>query len=150
MGGHCPVPRRFSTYGYKESFRGEFTTHNTNHGEQYHWKNGSVFSVTLFGDSGCFLPLYVAPFSEEQIARIRRYQKHPDFIGVLCYSCVRKGKMIPRREGMQCPNCGVIYVWAYGLLSKEEAEEEAAARYNRPLSEFAGAAEITLRHWTPE
>jgi hypothetical protein len=92
--------------------------------------------VTLFGDSGCFLPLYVAPFTEEQIQRIQRYQRHRDYVGVLCHSCIRKEKMVARTEGMQCPHCGVIYVWAYGLLSREEAEREASAKYQRPLSDL--------------
>lgn len=92
--------------------------------------------MTLFGDSGCFLPLYTAPFTDEQIERIQRYQKHPDYVGVLCHSCIRKEKMVARREGMQCPNCGAIYVWAYGLLSREEAEREAALKYQRPLGDL--------------
>lgn len=106
--------------------------------------------MTLFGDSGCFLPLYVAPFTEEQIARIRRYQQHPDFIGVLCYSCIRKEKMLASTDGMCCPNCGARYVWAYGLLTPEEAEQEATARYKRSLSEYANSGRPMLRHWTQE
>jgi hypothetical protein len=93
--------------------------------------------VTLFGDSGCFLPLYIAPFTDEQIARIKRYQSHPDYVGVLCHTCIRKEKMIPLKEGMQCPNCGAIYVWAYGLLTRDEAEQEASTKYSRPLSKVA-------------
>ena len=91
--------------------------------------------MTLFGDSGCFLPLYIAPFTAEQIERIQRYQKHPDYVGVLCHSCIRKEKMFARTEGMQCPNCRAIYVWAYGLLTRDEAEKEAPAKYQRSLND---------------
>ena|ERR1700685_4477358 len=113
-------------------------------------KSAAEVSVTLFGDSGCFLPLYVAPFTEEQITRIQRYQNHPDYIGVLCYSCIRKEKMIAGKDGMQCPNCGATYVWAYGLLTREEAEQEASKRYNRPLSEYADSGQTMLRRWGQE
>ena len=106
--------------------------------------------MTLFGDSGCFLPLYVAPFTDEQIQQIKRYQQHADFIGVLCYTCTRKEKMIPSHEGMLCPNCGVVYRWAYGMLTREEADAEATRRYNRPLQQFADSARISLRRWEPE
>lgn len=92
--------------------------------------------MTLFGDSGCFLPLYVAPFTDEQIKRISRYQRHPDYIGVLCRSCIRKEKMLPTPDGMTCPNCGTTYIWGYGMLSRLEAEQEAAERYHRPLTEL--------------
>jgi hypothetical protein len=107
-------------------------------------------SVTLFGDSGCFLPLYLAPFSDEQIERIKRYQQHADFIGVLCYTCIRKQKMIPCSEGMRCPHCGVLYKWAYGLLSRKEAEEEFTRRYQRPLDAFSDAVSVKLRRWERE
>jgi predicted RNA-binding Zn-ribbon protein involved in translation (DUF1610 family) len=113
-------------------------------------KSGSAFSVTLFGDSGCFLPLYVAPFSDEQIERIRRYQQHPDFIGVLCYTCIRKEKMLASYTGMVCPHCGATYEWAYGLLSREEADREATQRYNRPLCDFEESQPVKLRRWEPE
>jgi hypothetical protein len=103
--------------------------------------------VTLFGDSGCFLPLYVAPFTDHQIQRIKRYQDHPDFIGVLCYSCIRKDKMVPSREGMKCRHCSAVYRWAYGLLTRQEAEEESARRYNRPLQQFTDRAGVTPRQW---
>jgi predicted RNA-binding Zn-ribbon protein involved in translation (DUF1610 family) len=109
-------------------------------------KLGRRFSVTLFGDSGCFLPLYLAPFTKEQIERIQRYQEHPDYVGVLCHSCIRKEKMLARSEGMQCPHCGTIYVWAYGLLSREEAAREAPAKYHRPLSDL----HITSAHLSAE
>ena len=105
--------------------------------------------MTLFGDSGCFLPLYVAPFSDEQVQHIQRYQQHTDFIGVLCYTCTRKDKMNPAREGMTCPNCGAVYSWAYGMLTPLEAEAEAPHRYNRPLH-FADSADLKLRQWELE
>jgi hypothetical protein len=113
-------------------------------------KTRATFSVTLFGDSGCFLPLYVAPFTNEQIQQIKRYQQHADFIGVLCYSCPRKEKMNPSPEGMLCPNCGAIYKWAYGMLTSQEAAAEAPGRYNRPLHEFEDSAGVKLRQWEPE
>jgi len=104
-----------------------------------------TFSVTLFGDSGCFLPLYVAPFSDEQIEQITRYQRHPDYIGVSCYSCIRKEKLTPKHEGMVCMNCGTVYVWAYGMLTREEAEAQAEWRYNRPLSEQPAVTSLLRR-----
>ena len=100
--------------------------------------------MELFGDSGCFLPLYIAPFTEEQIERIKRYQQHRDFIGVLCYSCIRKDKLIPETNGMHCPHCGTIYVWGYGLLTKEEAEIQAVIKKNRFQVIFEAAEELKL------
>ena len=101
--------------------------------------------MTLFGDSGCFLPLYIAPFTEIQIERIRRYQQHPDYIGVVCHTCIRKEKMIPQTEGMGCPNCGVIYAWGYGLLTRQEAELEAASKKKAAGAAVACAEDVTLR-----
>jgi hypothetical protein len=112
--------------------------------------SGFTLSVTLFGDSGCFLPLYIAPFSDEQIERIKRYQQRADFIGVLCYTCIRKEKMVASHAGMICPHCGITYEWAYGLLSHEEAEREATQRYHRSLCDFEEMQPVKLRRWEPE
>jgi hypothetical protein len=49
-----------------------------------------------------------APFSDEQVLLLERYQEagafHP-------YTCCQHRSMQPRRAGLYCPDCGRLQTW---------------------------------------